>query len=187
MQAFTNFAHKLNPLSQEAIHDIESVLSTKKIAKKAYLLRENLPCKNLYFIETGLLKMFSYSDGKEFIMNFFHEENMFTVLDSFPFQSPSKYNLIALEDTTVQYISYTKLETLSKKHHCIESFYRKLLLHATDNMMNRIREMLFQSHSEHYQHYLENHKELVQRLSLGDLACYLGITQVSLSRIRAKN
>jgi CRP-like cAMP-binding protein len=186
MQPFVSLCTKLSPLTDSALSDLENVLEEKAFKKGDYILRHHQQCRNLYFINSGLVKMFCYTDGKEFIMNFFKEGGMFTVLDSFPMQLPSEYNIIALENTTVQYLSHGDLEQLSQKHHCIESFYRKLLLRAAHDMMQRIKEMLVQSHTEHYNQYLENNRELIQRLSLGDLACYLGITQVSLSRIRAK-
>ena len=186
MQNFISLCNKLSPLNNSAISDLEILLKEKTFKKGDYILQLNKRCRNIYFINSGLVKMFCYADGKEFIMNFFKEQNMFTVLDSFPKQSPSEYSIIALENTTVQYLSYRDLEELSQKHHCIESFYRKILLQATHNMMQRIKEMLVQTNSKHYNQYLENNSDLVQRLSLGDLACYLGITQVSLSRIRAK-
>lgn len=186
MYSFVNFCNQLAPLTDTAINDLEAVLKNKSYKKGDLIQRQDTRCRNLFFIESGLVKMYCYTDGKEFIMNFFKEGNMFTVLDSFPYQTPSKYNVITLEDTSIQYLSRKDLEDLTRKHHCIETFYRKLLLHATDNMMQRIRELLIQTHSEHYEKFFTNNKELVSRLSLGDLACYLGITQVSLSRIRAK-
>ena len=53
-------------------------------------------------------------------------------------------------------------------------------------MMKRISEMLEENGTEHYIKFVEENNQLLQRISLGDLASYLGITQVSLSRIRAK-
>jgi len=53
------------------------------------------------------------------------------------------------------------------------------------NMMERVSEMLEENAGERYAHFLALNSRLVNRISLGDLASYLGITQVSLSRIRA--
>ena len=54
------------------------------------------------------------------------------------------------------------------------------------NMMNRISEMLEENGTERYNNFVKTNGRLMQRISLGDLAGYLGITQVSLSRIRAR-
>ncbi|MBN2638399.1 MAG: Crp/Fnr family transcriptional regulator [Bacteroidales bacterium] len=183
---FIDFSNYLVPLSDSAISELDGLLKTKLYEKGAYILNQDQVCRNMYFVKSGLVKMFCYAEGKEFIMNFFQEEKMFTVLDSFPFQKPSQYNIIALEDTELQFLPHESLEYLSSKYHSVETLYRKILLHASDKMMQRIREMLIQTHANHYQQFLTDNHDLIQRLSLGDLACYLGITQVSLSRIRAK-
>jgi CRP-like cAMP-binding protein len=90
----------------------------------------------------GLSKTYFNTGDKEFIMRFFCEKEMFTVLDSFITQQPSAYYIKALEATEVTYIEQKELEELCRKHHCIETFFRKLLSIAVVNMMKRISEML---------------------------------------------
>lgn len=53
-------------------------------------------------------------------------------------------------------------------------------------MMGRISEMLEDDGKKRYYNFLKQRPDLIQRISLGDLADYIGITQVSLSRIRAQ-
>ncbi|WP_093668755.1 Crp/Fnr family transcriptional regulator [Tenacibaculum sp. MAR_2009_124] len=98
----------------------------------------------------------------------------------------SKYKLIAIENTSLIQISITEFELLCKHHHAIETFYRKFMTMANKNMMERISEMLEEEAKNRYENFMKNFPFLMQRVSLGDLSNYLGITQVSLSRIRAK-
>jgi hypothetical protein len=51
--------------------------------------------------------------------------------------------------------------------------------------MERISEMLEENAKERYNNFVNDYPTLLQRISLGELANYIGITQVSLSRIRA--
>jgi CRP-like cAMP-binding protein len=111
---------------------------------------------------------------------------LFSVLDSFTSQTPSLYNVIALEDTELTYITQIELELLCRKHHCIETAFRKLLSFAVTVMMKRVSEMLEENATERYNNFLSENGHLLNRISLGDLANYLGISQVSLSRIRSK-
>jgi len=78
------------------------------------------------------------------------------------------------------------MEELCKKHHCMETYFRKLVSTVTIKMMKRITEMLEENATERYNEFLEEHKPILQRINLGDMASYLGITQQSLSRIRAQ-
>jgi len=139
----------------------------------------------LYFIKHGLTKLFFHKEDKEFIMTFFRENMMFTELNGYLTHKPSKYMIVALETTSILYAHHDDIEKLCKEHHCIETLFRRLFSVASINMMKRITEMLEENATTRYGHFLAEHNDLLQRISLGDLANYLGITQVSLSRIRA--
>lgn len=186
MTTFIQFAQKLEPLHKEAANDLLSHLKTKKIEKGHFLLRSGDICRKIIFIDEGLVKTCFYKEDKELIMRFFAENSMLSVLDSYIQQKPSKFTILALEPTTITYINRADLEALCKKHHCIETFFRKLLSMATVKMMSRISEMLEEKATERYHNFVNENNHLLQRISLGDLANYLGITQVQLSRIRAK-
>ena len=68
----------------------------------------------------------------------------------------------------------------------METFFRKLASLAATKMTRRISEMLEENATERYNLFVKENNQILQRISLGDLASYLGITQQSLSRIRAK-
>ncbi len=119
-------------------------------------------------------------------MRFFPENVLFTIFDSYAAQSPSRFSIIALELTTITLISYERMEALCQAHHSVETFFRKLALLATAKMTGRIAEMLENDAAQRYHHFREDNPELMQRVSLGELAKYLGITRQSLSRIRAQ-
>ena len=186
MSAFIQFVNRLSPLHEAARENLSNSLQDKTFNKGDYLVKAGETCRYLYFINEGLVKTFFYKDIKEFIMRFFPEGSMVTVLDSFLPQTASAFMMMALEPTAVTCLSRSALEELCKKHHCIETFFRKLLSVATVNMMKRISEMLEENGTESYRHFVSENGPLLQRISLGDLAAYLGITQVSLSRIRAR-
>jgi CRP-like cAMP-binding protein len=185
MTDFIRACNRLSHLNEVASAELLARLKTRFLKKDQYLLNRGSVCNHLFFIETGLAKTHFNTGEKEFIMRFFCEKEMFTVLDSFITQLPSAYYIRALEATEVIYIEQKELEDLCSKHHCIETFYRKLISIATINMMKRISEMLEENAAARYAHFLKDNSHLLQRISLGDLAAYLGITQVSLSRIRS--
>ena len=150
------------------------------------MLSRGSVCEHLFFIDQGLAKTYFNTGDKEFIMRFFCENEMFTVLDSYVTRQPSAYYIKALEPTEISYVEQKEMEKLCLKHHSIETFFRKLVSMAVVNMMKRISEMLEENASTRYAHFIKDNGHLLQRISLGDLASYLGITQVSLSRIRSQ-
>lgn len=183
--SFLDFATSLTELESEAKVDLASRLFTKKYIKGELILESGNTCSRIYFVEIGLVKTFFHNGNREFIMRFFSEGNMFTVLDSFVTRKPSAYSILTLEQTTITYLNYSDLEELCNRYHAMETFYRKLLSMAVVNMMERVGGTLEEKAQVAYNKFVKEHGKLLQRISLADLASYLGITQVSLSRIRS--
>jgi len=175
---------EFSPLEEEVLATLLQSTTTRIYNKGEYLLQAGSTCKYLYFINEGLAKSFFSREDKEFIMRFFSEGRVFSVFDSFLNRQPSRYSLVALERTTVTLIHADTIEDLCKRNHSMETFFRKLLSVATTRMMKRISEMLEDNATERYNQFIAENNHILQRISLGDLAKYLGITQQSLSRIR---
>ena len=186
MADFLQFCNQFSPLEKDATDELFQNLNTKTFQKGEHLLKEKKVCKQLFFINEGLTKLFFVNDDKEFIMRFFSENVLFTAFESYLTQAPSKYSIIALEPTTVTLISQKEMETLCKKYHGMETFFRKLVSIATVKMTKRISEMLEENATTSYNQFVRENSQIHKRISLGDLASYLGITQQSLSRIRAR-
>ncbi|QXV63784.1 Crp/Fnr family transcriptional regulator [Mucilaginibacter sp. 21P] len=179
------FADMLSPLDDMAREAFSANIRTVHYDKGDHLLASGRVCRYVYFIEDGLTKTCFDNGDKAFIMRFFTEHAIFTVLDSYLQQTPSTYDIIALEPTTISYISKAAMDELCGRHHSMERFFRSLVSAASINMMKRISEMLEDDAKQRYDRFLNEQGRLLKRISLADLAAYLGITQVSLSRIRA--
>ena len=139
----------------------------------------------MYFIEKGLVKHYFHKKDRVFIIRFFSDNNLFTVLESFITQNSSTFTTETMEDTFTTYFDLKDIEELSKKHHCFETFMRKTYATASIINLNRILEMLQDDSTELYKKFIVENQKLLHRISLGDIASYIGISQVSLSRIRA--
>src|SRR5688572_28893456 len=101
MPNFIDYCKQRTKLDEDAISDLSAKLYTRSFEKKSQLLQEEKICRNLFFIDEGLTKTSFTRDGKEFIMRFFHDGEMFTVLDSYLSGKPSNFIITALEPTTV--------------------------------------------------------------------------------------
>lgn len=185
MKEILEYTSKITLLDTTAKEDFISAFELMTFAKGNFILKADKVCKHYYFIKSGLTKSHFFKDNKEFIMTFFKENMFFTEFSSYLTEQPSKYMILALEDTEIYSISKNQIVALCKKHHCIETLFSKLYSFTALNMMKRISEMLEENASERYKNFICENNGLLQRISLGDLANYLGITQVSLSRIRA--
>ena len=187
MAELVDYCRRFSPLEPESLAELLEMSVTRKLRKGQYLLRKGQACRALYFINSGLVKSCFTEGEKNFVMRFFHENLLFSIFDSYFTQTPSKFSLIALEPTTVTLIGHAGVEALCKKYHSMETFFRKLLAVATTKMTKRISEMLEGDATKRYELFVEENSAILQRVNVGDIANYLGITPQSLSRIRGES
>lgn len=186
MSDFIKYLNKVSPLSKAAEEDLLPRLKSKSFSKGQIINKEGQICKNLYFIDNGLVKHYYHQKERVFILRFFSEGNFFTVLDSFVNQTPSQFTTITLEETKASTIDYSDFEEMCRKHHSFETIARKIFTAAAVVNLKRIKEMFDTDAAELYKEFIHENPHLLQRISLGDTASYIGISQVTLSRIRAK-
>jgi hypothetical protein len=115
-------------------------------------------------------KALLYHNERLFILRFFSENNIFTVLDSFINQTPADFLTVALEDTNLICVDYEDVQELAKKHHSFETFLREIFSYAALYNLNRIKGMFNNDATELYLSFTKNNQHLLQRISLGDIA-----------------
>jgi CRP-like cAMP-binding protein len=141
----------------------------------------------IFVVQTGLLRMFYYdAKGNDITHWFAAEENIISDPATYFDQMPSNYLIEALEDCTVRSLDLKELNRLCEEHHEIEHFGRMLTLRIAMELNSKLMDIQFKSAKERYVGLIESKPDIFQRTKLGHIASYLGITQVSLSRIRAE-
>lgn len=186
MSNILEIANSLSPLSNEAAAEFLQCIHTTTYDKGEIIHSEGKICKHLFFIESGLAKHFYHHDGNPFVLRFFEENNFFIATDSFFDDLPAGYSTIALEDSIISYLENDDFERLCKKYHSFESFARKFVSVVAYTAISNLKGLLYLDATERYAKFIREYGHLQQRISLGDTAGYLGISQVQLSRIRSK-
>ncbi len=143
-------------------------------------------CNDLYFVEKGLLRGYYFDNGKE-ITNWFAQENEFaTSLYSLVAMKPSPEAIEALEECTLIQLPYSSLQNLYIKFPETERLGRIIMEAYYIKLEERLLNIQFKTAKERYHNFILSKPTLLQRTSLGQIAGYLGITQETLSRIRAE-
>ena len=186
MKDFLIHINKLVTLNDEEITKLTNLVTTKSYKKGEVVLKLNRINRKLYFINDGLLKVSFLNEEKEFVMKFFYTHSFCAVLDSLTTGQPSNYTIIALTDVSLMEIDFAELKKLATQYHTFEKIVSGITSMATRMMMSRVRELLETDAHQRYLNFLEHNSHLMPLVSLKDLSAYLGISQVSLSRIRAK-
>jgi CRP-like cAMP-binding protein len=105
---------------------------------------------------------------------------------SFVSQKASYENIQAIEPATLYAITFDDLQKLYKNYPTFDKIGRLLTEQYYVALEERIMSLQFQTAIERYQSLMQNENYLLQRVSLGMIASYLGISQETLSRIRSK-
>lgn len=183
---FIEFCRHLGPsLSEGIISDLEKKLHPKFYKKGTHLITEGEYCSKVFFVAKGLLKNGYWKDNREFIIRFCEENSISTDLESIYTKTPSKSFLTAIEDSEIIYVKYEDMVELLDKYHNLEKMSRIYHERTLQKTFAWNKEILGSEAQEIYIKFVKENPLLANRISLGDLSSYLGISQASLSRIRA--
>nr|WP_294905399.1 Crp/Fnr family transcriptional regulator [uncultured Lacibacter sp.] len=174
------------PLSVEAEQALYDCFEQVVLAKNQHLLTEGKICRHLYFLEKGALRGYYTLDGKEITHWFGFEHDFVTSFHSFTTQEPAVENLQLLEGSILWSISKDTLTELFNRFHDIERLvriaYEKYYIRLEERYVNA----QFKTAAERYYQLLEDAPHIPERVPLGHIASYLGISQETLSRIRSR-
>lgn len=155
------------------------------LPKNELIIRSDKVEKSIYFIKKGIARTFSNTDGNEVTIAFGEEGDTIISLKSYILNQRGYENIQLLEDCTLYKISSSKLQKLFLTDIEIANWGRKFAEQELIKAEQRFISNQLGTATERYMELLKKHPTLIQRVSLGLIASYLGITQVSLSRIRA--
>lgn len=181
-----NLSRHITLTPEEAGH-FTSILKSRTLRRKQYLLQAGDICRHECFVNKGCLRTYHLDDkGQEHIVQFAFEDWWTGDMHSFITGKPSLYHIDALEDCELLLIEKHQWEKMFSDIPKLERFYRLLLQNAFVSMQRRIAENMSLTAEERYANFLQQYARFEQRLPQRQIASYLGITPESLSRIRKK-
>lgn len=157
-----------------------------EIPSKTELLKEGEVSKKIFIIEKGIIRCWLNHLDKDITFQFFFEGDSVASLESFKTEKPSSFALETLEPSIIKYISKDDFDEILKKSPLIkeefENYTFQRLLFYQNLFLSRIKD----NPQKRYQELLKKRPEIFKRIPLHYIASYLGITPVSLSRIRGR-
>jgi CRP-like cAMP-binding protein len=181
---FRSFDEKIE-LSEEEKELCKTFFTPKKLRKRQYILQEGDVCKNIAFVEKGMLRSYSIDEkGNEHIVQFAFEGWWISDQYSFLTGEPAQYNIDALEDSELLLLSKQAEEQLLRKMPKLERYFRILLQNSLIAMQKRLISSFSESAEERYNKLIEVCPSIPRRVPQHMMASFLGITPETLSRIR---
>jgi len=184
-ESFIAYLDRISGLSKDAREAILSLCSKVNVKKNENLQYIGQTCKTIYFVLEGTARIYYYKDDKEVTEYFAFENDLIIRAESLFTGNPSHKAIQAISHTTFIAIPAHSLFELFDHFHEVERLFRKVVEHSYVETINRLESLQFHSAEERYQALIEKSPEVVREIPLKLIASYLGITQVSLSRIRA--
>lgn len=185
MQEVQAWLKEVADLTDEEAQAINSKLIPLPCRKNTILLKQGHSCEYIYFIEKGFARAFLTKDGKNVTTSFARENDIVTCMYSLITKRKSNETIEILEDAALLRISYAELQALYKTYPNINRLGRILLEKYFVELEERTLSLQFDSALERYQKLVTNQPDVLQRASLGQIASFLGMSQITLSRIRS--
>jgi CRP-like cAMP-binding protein len=162
-------------------------LTIKELLKNKLFIQEGKRGFELGFVLNGMFRQYYTKDDEEKTTYFFFENHLFGSYISCITGKPSLITIEALSDTSYISFPYKILQHLFEQSMPWQKFGRLIAEYATIGLEERMVSLLLQSPEERYLDLLNsNKKKIIERVPQHYIANYLGITPVSMSRIRSR-
>ena len=173
-------------ISTEVYEIIRCNTESKEYPKKFTFLQQGQISRNAYYIESGCIRLWYNNNGDDISVKFFLAGDLVASLDSFYLKEPSKFGIESIIPSVVR---TAERSVFQKLYDNSPNFKDQMLLISVycmrdyqDLFLNRI----MNNPERRYQELVYKNPRLLEIIPQHYLASYLGITPVSLSRIRKK-
>lgn len=171
-------------LTPECIQELIPLCKLLQLEKGAILVREGQYADKTYFIAEGAARAYYLKDGREITDWFAFEDAFISAINSFFLNIPSPYFIELLEPAVIIEISRNTMLELCDRHHSFDRLCRIIVTKTMLQLQQRVVSIQFESAQQKLDSLLTIRPDITNRVPLGHIASYLGITLETLSRIR---
>lgn len=163
-----------------------SLLKHQDVAKKYFILKEGQLCRNISFVNSGILRAYyAGKDGKESTIMFALQDWWITDMYCFIHQKPAMLYIEAVEHSSIFQLQKSDLDKLYIQVPAFEKFFRIIMQNAYIREQLRVIQNLSLTAEERYHNFLEKYPQVAKQVTLKQIASYLGITPEFLSMLRS--
>lgn len=181
-----NILDNIYPLPETSKGTLKAYIEEVSFSKGHILLRANKIENNIYFVKQGILRAYSKTNENEITFWFGKEGDAVISMKSYVANQKGYEDIELLENCVLYELKTKNLKKLFEEDIHIANWGRRFAEQELVKTEERLISRQFRTATERYRELIKNNPDLIQRVQLGYIASYLGITQVSLSRIRAE-
>lgn len=178
-------ARKYSTMTHDELDILENIIVPMKFAKGQMILREGEVCKNIYYIEKGLVRQFYFKKGNEVTEHMAVEGNIIMCIESLFKEEPTVLQVEALEPVVIYALPKIRLEEVALHNVNIQILYRKILEESLILSQIHADLLRFETAQDRYLKMCKLSPQVTLRAKLVYIASYLQMTPETLSRVRA--
>ncbi|RSK43918.1 Crp/Fnr family transcriptional regulator [Hymenobacter rigui] len=188
MHPLRAYIHRFVPLTEDEWAPLAAGLRMHQLGRKQEFVTQGQAAPELALVLAGACRLYyTRPDGEERTTYFFFENHLMGSYQSCLTGQPSQFSIQALVPTELVTFPYALLRRLFDEYPVYERFGRLLAEYHLLGTDARLTELLLLSPEQRYHALLRSHKtKILERIPQQYVASYLGVTPVSLSRIRAR-
>ncbi|MCI5080053.1 MAG: hypothetical protein MRY78_00090 [Saprospiraceae bacterium] len=174
------------PVSEASVEAFAQIGLFKQVVKNTIINRPSQSRVRMFFLESGIFRSYRLIDGVDYTHHFFTEHWFASDYQSYLLQQPGYLFIEALSEGSYFEFEKTALEDYFDRYPAYQKLGRIIAEKAYLKMVQRMVNFQTLPLKERYDHLIEQHPKLFQLVPQKHIASYLGVTQQSLSRIKAE-
>ena len=178
-------ARKYSTMTHDELDLLEGILKPMKFKKGETILKTGETCRNIYYIDRGLIRQYYYKYDKEVTEHLGEVHTIFMCIESLFKEEPSQIQVDALETSVIYALPKTELERVALHSVNIQLMYRKILEESLIISQVHADLVRFETAQNRYKRMCKLMPQVVLRAPLVYIASYLQMTPETLSRVRA--
>ena len=177
------FLSDIHPVAEEILEEYISHWSPFSLPKRTIM---TAPCETeryMYYVEEGIQKSYYLNGDKQHIIAFAYAPSFSGIPESFFTQTPSRYFLETITDSTFLRLSFEKHQELMAKHRAIETLFRKATEFFLVGVIQRQHELMAFDMETRFKVFVQRSAHLLHMVSQKDLASYLRMDSTNFSKL----
>lgn len=174
------------PMPGTSKRQLTALVTEIACPRNSILMEAGKVVPHIYFIKEGIARAYAPAEDRDITFWFGKEGDPVVSMKSYVADLPGYEYIELLEDCVLYRLETAALKDLFRKDIHMANWGRKFAEKELVKTEELIISRQFKTASERYRDMMKEKPDLLQRVQLGHIASYLGITQVSLSRIRAE-
>jgi CRP-like cAMP-binding protein len=181
--------NKRFPFLEDSAHKHSNFYHRIEVPAGTVLIREGEIAKKAFLIEKGGIRAWTNKNGRDLSLQFFFENEAVTSSESFRKNIPSLYTIETVEPCILYWIHKIDWERVVEDVSQLPNIRDKAMNPIFERQYQYMRQLtsfIADSPEQRYINLLQEKPHIIQRVPLHYIATYLGVTPVSLSRIRKR-